>query len=76
VEEVEVKEISEEEFNEVKKQERGKWKEIINQVKQSGRPVKVEGLKRGQIAACARTAKVMGVRVKTLYKEGAILLAP
>ena len=53
-----------------------KWNQIVADVKDTGDPVKVSGLTRGQVAAGYRKAKDEGLRVKADYKNGVLLIAP
>lgn len=61
------------EFNKVSVQ--GKWAEVIKDVLKDGKARKVTKLSRGQVAALYRTAKDKGLRVKTSYKDGTVILA-
>ena len=65
---------AEEEFAKVG--QKGKWKELIERVTEEETSFKVEGLKRGQLAALYRSAKNAGLRVKTSYKNGYAVLSP
>jgi len=74
---MEVEKISLEEFEAAQANPRkGKWTEIIEQVKETGEPVKVSGLTKGQVAAGARAAKRSGLRIKADYKNGTLYIAP
>ncbi len=59
-----------------KSAQKGQWKELIERVKNEHNSFKVEDITRGQIAALYRTAKGEGLRVKTSYKNGYIVLSP
>ena len=55
---------------------KGQWKELIEKVKTEKASYKVEDLKRGQVAALYRTATNAGLKVRTSYKDGYIVLSP
>jgi len=56
--------------------QKGAWKELIAKVKSENKSFKVEGLKRGQVAALYRSAQNEGLKVKTSYKEGTVVVSP
>lgn len=69
--------ITEEQFDEAKAGRRvSKWNGIIQDVKDTGDPVKITGLTKGQVSAGYRTAKAAGMRVKANYKDLELLIAP
>jgi hypothetical protein len=73
---VEIEEITEEEFEDKPTRERQTiWKMLERQILQTGKPVKVTGLTRGQVAAGYRALKEK-FRVKTDYKNGVLYVAP
>jgi len=57
------------------KRQTGQWRNVFARVKK-GESLKLEGLTRGQVAACYRGAKEAGILYRTNYKEGYIVLAP
>jgi len=59
-----------------KRATRGRYADIIRDVKEHGRLVKVEGLTRGQVAALARSAKEAEIQVKADYKNLYVVLGP
>ena len=74
----EAEEISVEEFEEEMEKaaatRKGKWVEVIAGVVESGCPVKVSDLSRGQLAALQRAAKEAKIRSRASWKEGWIVL--
>ena len=67
-----------EEFEELEaaKTKKGKWSELCEYVKTSGKAVVKKGLSRGQVAALDRAAKEAGLRSVANYKKGQVALAP
>ena len=55
---------------------RGRYGEIIKDVKEHNRLIKVEGLTKGQVAALARSAKEAEIQVKADYKNLYVILGP
>lgn len=74
---VKIEKITQEEFD---KKEAGrkisKWKQIIADVKRTKIPVKITGLRRGQVASGYRAAKEAKLQVKVDYKNGELWLSP
>ena len=56
--------------------QKGAWKTLIDRVKTEKKSFKVEALTRGQVAALYRSAQNEGLKVKTSYKDGYIILSP
>ena len=54
----------------------GKWAEVCKAVADTGLPVEVTDITRGQVAAVARKAKDVGLRCVTWYKEGKCIVMP
>lgn len=54
----------------------GKWAEVCKTVQDTGAPVEVSEITRGQVAALARKAKDEGLRCATFYKEGRAIVLP
>ena len=73
---MDVKVISEEEAKKelAKVHTVGQYQDLFEQINKDGKPRKVEGLSRGQVAALYRTAKDKGLIVKTSYKDGFVIL--
>lgn len=65
---------AEEEF--AKTGAKGAWKTLIEEIQSEGTSRKVTGLTRGQVAALYRSARDAGLKVKTSYKEGSVVLSP
>jgi len=74
---MEIKDLSLEEFEKELSEGRATpWKDIIEEVKRTGKPKKIENLTRNQIASGYKIAKAEGLRAKGKYKEGALLIGP
>lgn len=67
------KEVAEKEISE--KRVKGKWTEIIAQVKKDKLPVKIEDITRGQVAALYRAATIAGLKIRANYKEQYMILS-
>ena len=69
--------ISDEEFKEEMGKPRrqvGQWAKIIAKIQKTGKPVRITGLTRGQVASIARSVKEAGLQYRTDYKNGVIVL--
>ena len=74
---MEISEISLQEFEQIKNtRPKSRWQEVIEQVKQERKALKISGLSKGSLAAGYRAAKNAGIRAKTDYKNGTLYLAP
>jgi hypothetical protein len=66
----------EKEFAEAPLHQKGKWTALMEDVKKTGKSVEVTELTQGSIAGAARRVKQLGLRCRTFYKEGRILILP
>ena len=70
--------ITDEELKQIQAEgaERGRWAMLVKAVKEDGKPRKVTGMTRGQIAALYRAASVAELGVKCSYRSGSVVIFP
>jgi len=53
-----------------------KWKQVIAEIKKTGKPAIIPNLTKGQIAYLVRAFKREGFEVHALYGEGKVVVIP
>jgi hypothetical protein len=56
--------------------EKGKWKEIIEKVKKTGKAVELTDITRGQAWSIRRQCKEMGVKCRVLNEGDIVVISP